>query len=491
MSVRLRPLLASVGPEFAGAADRALVPGDDGPVITGIVFDSRRVRAGSLFCCVPGSVTDGHRFATDAVRGGAVAVVCERAVEPEVPQVRVADVRAAMAPLAAAFHHDPSRKLQVIGVTGTNGKTTTVQLLQHIMEAHGRRAATIGTLTGARTTPEAPDLQARLAENVVAGVHTVAMEVSSHALVQRRVDATQFSVVAFTNLTRDHLDYHGTMEAYFKAKASLFSKTRSPVAVIDTDGPYGRLLASTTDIPNVVRTGLAMAEELVLRSSGSSYRWRGHPVTLALPGRFNVANALIASETAFALGVPAPVIAAALATVPAVPGRFQRVPVDVPFTVIVDYAHTPDGLENVLDAARGIAGDRRVLVVFGCGGDRDPTKRPHMGRVARERADVVVVTSDNPRSEDPARIAGEIAAGMDRRPDVIELDRRVAIRTALAAAGPGDVVVVAGKGHETVQITGTTVLPFDDVVVAREEAQALGSRRVDASTLGGGTEGQG
>ncbi len=473
MSVRLRPLLASAGPLLSGTAERALAPGDDGPAITGVTHDSRRVRAGSLFCCVHGATTDGHRHAADAVRAGAVALLCEHAVSPGVPQVRVADTRRAMAPLAAAFHGHPSSRLSVIGVTGTNGKTTTVRLVQHLVESHGRRAAMIGTLTGARTTPEATDLQEQLAGHLAAGVGTVAMEVSSHALALHRVDSTRFAAVAFTNLSRDHLDFHGTMEAYFKAKASLFTSAFAPVAVIDTDSPHGRLLASTTDVPDVVRTGVSTVEVQSLAADGARYRWRGHDVFVPLPGRFNVANALVASELALALGIPVESVVSSLATVPPVPGRFQPVAVDAPWSVIVDYAHTPDGLENVLEAAREIAREGRVLVVFGCGGDRDATKRPFMGRCARERADVVVVTSDNPRSEDPARIADEIVGGMPRRPDAVELDRRTAIRTALSMARPGDVVVLAGKGHETTQTIGTTVLPFDDAVVAREEAASL------------------
>jgi UDP-N-acetylmuramoyl-L-alanyl-D-glutamate--2,6-diaminopimelate ligase len=474
MSTRLRPLLASAGPIFAGTAERALEPGDDGPEITGVTHDSRRVGAGTLFCCLRGATSDGHRHAGDAVRSGAVALLCERPVGADVPQVRVADARRAMAPLAAAFHGHPSHAMRVVGVTGTNGKTTTVRLVQQIVESHGANAATIGTLTGARTTPEATELQQQLAEHRENGVDTVAMEVSSHALVQHRVDATRFAAVAFTNLSRDHLDFHGTMEAYFAAKASLFTRVFAPVAVIDTDTPYGRLLASTTDVPTVVRTGLSTVDIVSLGADATRYRWRGHDVLLPLPGRFNVANALVASELALVLGVPEAAVVSALSSAPPVPGRFQRVPLDAPFTVVVDYAHTPDGLENVLSAARELAGGARVLVAFGCGGDRDATKRPFMGRAAREGADVVVVTSDNPRSENPSRIVEEVVGGMAQQPDAVELDRRAAIRLVLAAARPGDIVVLAGKGHETTQIIGTRVLPFDDVLVAVEEAEALG-----------------
>ena len=482
MSVRLRPLLATAvaspsGALLEGAAERTLAAGDDGPVITGVTHDSRQVRDGSLFCCVTGSITDGHRFAADAVRAGAAALLSERPVAPTVPTVRVTDTRRAMAPIAAAFHGNPSQAMHVIGVTGTNGKTTTVRMIQAILEHDGVPTGVIGTLTGARTTPEAPDLQRLLAELRDGGARAVAMEVSSHALALHRVDATSFAAVAFTNLSRDHLDFHGSMEDYFKAKAMLFTPEFAPLAVIDVDSPHGMLLAATTTVPTVVRAGLGAVEVRALGAEGTRYRWRGIEVDLPLPGRFNVSNAVVASEVCVGLGVAPETVAEALASMTPVPGRFQRVAVDLPISVIVDYAHTPDGLENVLTTAREIVGDGRVLVVFGCGGDRDATKRPFMGRVAREHADHVLVTSDNPRSEDPARIAAQIVAGMPRRPEAVELDRRRAIRSSLEAARPGDLVVLAGKGHETTQQIGDRVLPFDDAVVAHEEAALVRAAR--------------
>ena len=475
MSTLLRPLLIDAGGDLAATADRALARGDDGPMITDITHDSRRVRAGSLFCCIRGATTDGHRFASDAVKAGAVALLCDRPLSVGVPEVRVPDTRMAMAPLAATFHGQPSRALPVIGITGTNGKTTTVRLVQAILERHGLATGVIGTLTGARTTPEAPDLQQILAAMRDDGIRAVAMEVSSHALAMHRVDATSFAAVGFTNLSRDHLDFHGTMEEYFKAKASLFSTQFAPLAVIDVDTANGMLLAATTEIAQVVRTGVSTVEILSIDASGTRYRWRDLEVSLPLPGRFNVANALVASELCIGLGVAPATVAEALATVAPVPGRFQRVDLDAPFTVIVDYAHTPDGLDNVLAAAREIVGAGRVLVAFGCGGDRDVTKRPFMGRSAREGADFVVVTTDNPRSEDPAQIVAQIVAGMPARPDVVELDRRRAIRCVLGAAHPGDIVIIAGKGHETTQQIGGRSLSFDDAVVAVEETSALRS----------------
>jgi UDP-N-acetylmuramoyl-L-alanyl-D-glutamate--2,6-diaminopimelate ligase len=471
----LRPLLMGAGEALAGSIDSALTPGDDGPVITDITHDSRRVHAGSLFCCIRGAATDGHRFADDAVRAGAAALLCDHSLSTSVPEVRVPDTRRAMAPLAATFYGHPSRSMRVIGITGTNGKTTTVRLVQAILDHHGIATGVIGTLTGARTTPEAPELQEILAGMRDRGMQAVAMEVSSHGIALHRVDATSFAAVGFTNLSRDHLDFHGTMEEYFKAKAALFTPEFSPLAVIDVDTANGMLLAATTEIDRVVRTGVSTVEILAIDASGTRYRWRGVEVSLPLPGRFNVSNALVASELCVGLGVEPATVAEALAAVTPVPGRFQRVQIDAPFTVIVDYAHTPDGLDNVLAAAREIAGGARVLVAFGGGGDRDATKRPFMGRSAREGADYVVVTSDNPRSEDPARIAAQIVAGMPARPDVVELDRRRAIRSVLGAARAGDVVVIAGKGHETMQQIGDRSLPFDDAVVAVEEASTLRS----------------
>jgi UDP-N-acetylmuramoyl-L-alanyl-D-glutamate--2,6-diaminopimelate ligase len=379
-----------------------------------------------------------------------------------------------MGPAAAAVHGHPSAALSVVGVTGTNGKTTTTWLLQAVLEAAGRPTGLIGTLSGARTTPEAPDLQARLAALRDEGRSAVAMEVSSHALALHRVDGTRFAVAVFTNLGRDHLDFHDSVEDYFAAKARLFSPDLADVAVLGLDDPHGRLLRDAARIPTVGYS-LADVEDLQLGPRSSAGRWRGHRLQVPLGGAFNVWNALAAATAALQLGVDEATVVEGLAAAPPVPGRFEAVELEAPFAAVVDYAHTPDALEALLGAARSTAPGGRLLVVFGCGGDRDRTKRPAMGEVAARLADVVVVTSDNPRSEDPAAIATAVREGAEGPAAVTtELDRRAAIATALAEARPGDVVVVAGKGHETTQDTGGTVLPFDDRAVVAEEWTRIG-----------------
>jgi UDP-N-acetylmuramoyl-L-alanyl-D-glutamate--2,6-diaminopimelate ligase len=441
--------------------------GDASVDVTGVTHDSRQVGPGSLFCCVPGRVTDGHDHAPGAVAAGAVALLCERPLDLPVAQVVVADARATMGPVAAAFHGHPSASMDVVGVTGTNGKTTTTFLLQAILEAAGRPTGVIGTLSGARTTPEAPELQARLAELRDEGRRAVAMEVSSHALALDRVAGTRFRVAVFTNLSRDHLDFHETMEDYFAAKARLFEPRYADVAVVNADDPRGRLLADAASVPT--RTySLHDVEGLELGATTSTGTWRGHRLVVPLGGSFNVANALAALGAAVELGVDEATAVAGLAGAAQVPGRFEVVTTDQPFQVVVDYAHTPDGVEQVLKAARAVAAGR-VLVVLGAGGDRDWDKRPMMGEAAARHADVVVVTSDNPRSEDPEVIAAAVAAGAAGHRDVrVELDRRAAIELAVHDARPGDVVVVAGKGHETTQTIGDRVLPFDDREVVRD-----------------------
>ncbi|RMH76327.1 MAG: UDP-N-acetylmuramoyl-L-alanyl-D-glutamate--2,6-diaminopimelate ligase, partial [Actinomyces sp.] len=366
------------------------------------------------------------------------------------------------------------QRLDVVGVTGTNGKTTVVHVLATLARAAGRSTRTIGTLTGERTTPEAPELQRLLAEAVGAGVDLVAMEVSSHALDLHRVDGVAFRAAAFTNLGRDHLDHHGTLEAYFAAKARLFEPERCAVAVIDVDDPHGARLAAAVEVP-VVATGLSTVEVLEVGPRGSRVRWRGHTLAVPLPGRFNLVDVVVAAELAVAVGIDDALVADAVTTLEPVPGRFERVDDGDGPTVLVDYAHTPDGLEAALTAARDLT-ERDLVVVVGAGGDRDREKRPRMGEVARALADRVVVTSDNPRSEDPAVIAAAVVSGMTRPPDLVELDRRLAIRHALAHARPGDVVVIAGKGHETTQIFADTAVDFDDRVVARAELARLRER---------------
>lgn len=478
--LRLDSLLAdaaAVAPIASGLAS-AVVSGDAGVEVSAVVSDSRLVTPGALFCCVPGAVTDGHDHAPAAVAAGASALLVERRVAVGAVQVQVPRVRPAMGWLSAAAAGWPARGLEVVGVTGTNGKTTTTHLIAAVLEAAGRSCAVLGTLGGARTTPEATDLQPELARELARGRDAVAMEVSSHALDQHRVDGTHFAVGCFTNLSPDHLDYHGDLESYFGAKARLFEVDLADHAVVVVDDEWGRRLAATTPLP-VTEVSVGDADELVLGPTGSAFSLAGHRVELPLPGRFNVVNALVAAAAARILGVDDATIAAGLGAAAQVPGRFEVVEVGQPFTVVVDYAHTPDGLVALLDAVRELVGDARVITVFGCGGDRDRAKRPLMGAVVSERADVAVLTSDNPRSEDPMRIIDQTRAGMAGPAHlIVEPDRRAAIATALALARPGEVVVVAGKGHETTQTIGDEVFAFDDRRVAAAELEALGHGEV-------------
>jgi len=470
--------------ELVGSLAAARVIGTLPPAIGGLETDSRRVRGGTLFVALRGAHVDGHAFAPAAVAAGAAAVVVENELALDVPQIVVPDTRAAISRLADTFFERPSQTLRIAGVTGTNGKTTTVHLIEAIVGAAGSPCAVIGTLGaafGARrwplgnTTPLALELQALLAEVRAAGAAAVAMEVSSHALALGRVDDVRFAVAAFTNLTRDHLDFHGSLTEYANAKRRLLSM--APQAVINLDDPAGAAFARefpqaatyAIDAPAQIR-----AEGVRLAADGSSFRVDGSAVELPLRGRFNVYNALAAFGTARALGIPDPAIVRALATVDAVPGRMERI-AELGIDAIVDYAHTPDALENVLRAAREST-HGRLIVVFGCGGDRDPGKRAPMGEIAARLADRAIVTSDNPRSEDPAAIARAIAAG---GPAEIILDRGRAIRAAIGAAAAGDTVVVAGKGHETYQIVGDRVLPFDD----REEVRAAFAVRHEAQAV--------
>ena len=438
--------------------------------VSSIEFDSRRVAPGALFCCVPGERTDGHLHAADAVENGATSLLCDRFLDLEVTQVRVAPgaVRPAMAEVASAFYDHPSRALATVGVTGTNGKTTVTQLVRSVLDCAGRPTGVIGTLEGERTTPEAPVLQRLLGELRDEGRTAVAMEVSSHALTQHRVDGIVFDVAAFTNLSREHLDHHRTMEEYFEAKAGLFDRSRSKLAVVNVDDRWGLRLAGELAGADVVPVRRSDAEDVVLSVGSSSFRWRGVPVTLPLSGIFNVDNALLAAAIATALGVDDEQVAEGLGVAPVLPGRMEVVSAGAPFVVIVDYAHTPAGLEEALRAARGLAGSGRVISLFGCGGERDTGKRPEMGAAAARWSDVVVLTSDNPRSEDPAAIIDQVRAGIGAGVDlVVDPDRGHAIVVAVGLARAGDVVVLAGKGHETTQTVGGQLLPFDDRAEAR------------------------
>ena len=446
--------------------------------VTSIELDSRAVRPGSLFCCIRGAHTDGHQHARAAVDLGAVAVLADHPLQVGVPCLVVPDTRTAMADLAVRFSGDPASSMAVFGITGTNGKTTTTYLLQAIFEAAGRSTEVVGTLSGARTTPEAPELQARLAAMRDRGVDVVAMEVSSHALAMHRVDGTRFAAVVFTNLSRDHLDFHETMESYFEAKARLFGPDFAERAVVNLDSPYGRLLLDAAKIPT---TGYSLDDvtDLEVGASGSRFTWRGQSIDFGLGGRFNVSNALAAAEAAVAVGLSPEVVAAGLSRPIHVPGRFEVVDAGQPFRVVIDYAHTPDGLEQLLSAVRDVSAGGAVTVVFGCGGERDATKRPAMGEVAATLADRVVLTADNSRGEDTGAIIDAVSMGYDRSTDrratelVVEPDRHRAIALALSSARAGDSVVIAGKGHETTLTIGDTVVPFDDREVARAELAGL------------------
>jgi UDP-N-acetylmuramoyl-L-alanyl-D-glutamate--2,6-diaminopimelate ligase len=459
----------------------AQVLGDPSVKVTSVTMDSRRVEPGALFACVPGARSDGHAFAAEAVAAGAVALLCERPVALDVSQILVPSARAALGPVSHSIYGRPSERLHVVGVTGTNGKTTTVAFLAAIFEANGWPAAAVGTLTQARTTPEAPELHELMAGWLAGGGRAVAMEVSSHALVQHRTDAVRFEAGVFTNLSPEHLDYHGDMESYFEAKARLFEPGRVGVAVVGTDDEWGRRLAERVERAGgrLVRFSAADARAVSLHPEGSEFTWRGLRVRIPLGGRFNLINAVAAASAASAIGVADEQIAQGLSALPPVPGRFERVDAGQDFLVVVDYAHTPDGLAKVLDAAREVCSGR-LIVVFGAAGDRDRTKRPLMAAEAACRADLALVTSDNPRSEDPEAIIAEVMAGATGSDHVRAVtDRSAAIALAVSAARSGDVVLIAGKGHEKGQEVAGRILPFDDVEVAAEAIRRrLSSRPV-------------
>ena len=473
--------------ELAGVAEGARIVGDRSVEIAGLDYDSRKAGPGTLFFCVPGEKVDGHDFAARVVEAGAGGLVVERELDLDVPQVVVGDARAAMAPLAARFWGDPTAELAVVGVTGTNGKTTTAFLIREILEAAGVRCGLLGTVKQVvggveeevvRTTPEAIDLQGTFRRMLDGGDRACAMEVSSHAMSLHRADAIRFEAALFTNLTQDHLDFHGEMEDYFLAKRMLF-ETRPGTAIVNVDDPYGRRLSGEFECVTFSAEGGEAdfsAREVSFDAGGAEFTVGGKRVRTGLPGHFNVANALGAFAVARALGVEAETAAAGLARAARVPGRFEPVDEGQGFSVLVDYAHTPDSLQNVLRAARRLT-EGRLIAVFGAGGDRDRDKRPKMGRAGAELADLTVVTSDNPRSEDPAAIVAEVAAGAEGAAELeIEADRRAAIALALERAEPGDTVVIAGKGHEQGQeFEDGRKVPFDDRAVAREELRRLGS----------------
>ena len=477
--MELERLIAALAPEA--------VPGREPVEVRDLAYDTRAVTSGALFFAVPGARADGHDFAAQAVENGAVALVVERELESRVPQLVVPDSRAAMAVAADAFFGEPTKELEVAGVTGTNGKTTSAYLLHSILETAGRRPGLVGTVESriggqarpvVRTTPEAIDLQRTFRELLDAGDRSVALEASSHASVLHRLDRVRFDVLVFTNLSQDHLDFHGSMEDYYAAKRRLFVGAAAPPAAVNVGDAWGRRLAE--QIAGAGRAPLmtfGFADDadirpvnLVLDGTGARFEAGGIELQTSLRGRFNVENVLGAVAAGLLLDVEEEDIAAGVAALSGVPGRFEAIDEGQSFTVVVDYAHTPDSLDNVLRTARDFA-DGRVLVVFGAGGDRDRGKRPLMGRIAADLADVVLVTSDNPRGEEPLAIIQDIlqGAGMDVE---IDPDRRSAISRVVSLAEPGDVVVIAGKGHEQGQEIGPEKLPFDDREVAREALRA-------------------
>jgi UDP-N-acetylmuramoyl-L-alanyl-D-glutamate--2,6-diaminopimelate ligase len=467
----------------------AQVLGDPSVGVSSVTYRSNEAAPGSLFFAVPGTRVDGHDFAEAAAMAGATAVVVERRVPVKCAQVVVDSVREAMGPISAEFFGRPADRMTVVGVTGTNGKTTTTYLLESVLRSAGLAPGVIGT-TGvridgrpepfARTTPEAPDLHRLLARMVAAGVGAVAMEVSSHGLDQHRVGGVRFACGVFTNLTQDHLDYHGTLEEYFGAKAKLFTPELADRGAANWDSPQGRQLMGAL----IPMTSFGTSEGADIRAAdvrtdarGLSFRIGETAVRSRLRGSYNVENCLAAFAAAHLVGIAAATCAEGIGGVAGVPGRLEPVEEGQEFLVVVDYAHTPDSLDNVLRAARPLAASDggRVIVAFGCGGDRDRGKRPLMGEACTRLADLTIVTSDNPRSEDPLGIIGEIEPGAARGGGdyVVEPDRRAAIALAVGKARPGDVVVIAGKGHETGQEFAEGTVPFDDRVVAAEELRSL------------------
>ena len=441
-------------------------------LVGGISQDSRDVRPGDLFCCVRGESFDGHRFAADAVGAGAVAVVADSDIATDVPVARVANVRDVIGRVASTLMGNPSSAMLMVGVTGTNGKTSTAAMLGSVLAAEGHSVEVFGTLTGIRTTPEAIELQARLRECADGGVTAVVMEVSSHAMAQQRTVGIVFDLAVFTNFGRDHLDFHGTEEAYFAAKAGLFTPAHARAGVVNGDDARIASLMPTAGIP-MSAFSRADAADVAMTAASITYRWGNVTVSLPMGGEFSLMNSLAAARAGQVLGCTDDAVARGLACMTPVPGRFEPVAGDLDFDVIVDYAHTPDSLESLLGSVRAVS-NGRIILVFGCGGDRDRGKRPLMGAVAARLADSVIITSDNPRTEDPVAIIEDVSAGtVGAAADVrTEPDRAVAIASAISCAERGDIVVIAGKGHETTQEIAGTLHPFRDADVARSAMAA-------------------
>jgi len=473
--------------------------GDSQVMVSGMSMDSRRVQPGDLYACVPGFKVDGHDFAANAIASGAVALVVDHFLPLDVPQVKVSNVRQAIGPLAATMYDHPSAQLELVGVTGTNGKTTITYLIEKIGTKHGKKVGLIGTLgaringreiPGERTTPEAIEVQKLLGDMVKEGISLAVMEVSSHAMDLGRVSGCEFDAGIFTNLTQDHLDYHKTMKEYLDAKSRLFSslvgKKQPKISILNGDDASFNMLNQVSAAP-VVSYGIDKdvdyrAENVEVTSEGVRFVVRFpegiQEIQYSTPGIFSVYNSLAAFAWGVERGYNPESVAEALAEIPGVPGRFESIRLGQPFQVIVDYAHTPDGLENVVRTARSFT-KGRLITVFGCGGDRDKGKRPIMGEAASVGSDFLIVTSDNPRTEDPDQIIKEVLTGVSGVEHVALRDRREAIWSACRMAKTGDTILIAGKGHETYQIFGTEIHPFDDREVAREALRGLGYGQVE------------
>ena len=443
--------------------------------VHGLSYDSRLINSGDLFFCFKGEKKDSHDFVYDAIKGGASALVVERKIDIDFPQVISTSSRKMMSEIAEIFYEFPSREITTVGVTGTNGKTTTVNILSAIAKAAGEKTETIGTLTGQLTTPEAPDLQRQIRDSIGNGVSFLAMEVSSHALLQNRISRMTYDAAIFTNLSLDHLDYHGDMESYYKAKSSLFSPTHSKLAVINADNQFGKRLMNEVEIPQVSFSlnDVDIVERTLIKTT---FRWKGQIIDLKLPGVFNLENALAAVVTAEALGFNREVIAKGLKSAKGTPGRFELLThSDEEPYIIVDYCHTPDGLEKILLSINELLPGARTHIVFGCGGDRDTSKRAQMGMISETHATNVYLTSDNPRSENQMVIINDILAGIhDTEPVYVNPDRREAIFHAVTTANQDDVVLIAGKGCEPYQEISGTLHPFLDSDVGREALEARG-----------------
>ncbi|SER63890.1 UDP-N-acetylmuramoyl-L-alanyl-D-glutamate--2,6-diaminopimelate ligase [Salipaludibacillus aurantiacus] len=477
--------------ELAGCLPAYKFIGKSNPTINDLAMDNREVKKGDLFFCIEGFTVDGHDFAAKAVEAGAAAIVAERELPVNVPMIIVRDSKRAMAIMAAHFYRLPSSAMHMIGVTGTNGKTTTTHLIHRILSDYAMETSIIGTMymkyknkeiKVKNTTPDSLTLQKAFSDMATEGVEAVTMEVSSHALELGRVHGVDFNVGVFTNLTQDHLDYHKTMDNYARAKGLLFSQlgngykeNHQNIAVLNIDDPYFDLIETMTAVP-IITYGMDekadfRATEVNIHESGTDFQLcmgnRIYPVQLKMTGRFSVYNALAAAAASYASGVPIQTIQESLAAIQGVAGRFEKVDTDASVHVIVDYAHTPDSLENVLETVREFA-KGKVSVVVGCGGDRDRTKRPKMAAIAEKLSDYVYLTSDNPRSEDPEEILNEMKSGMAHNNYSMILSRKEAIFEAVKNAEEDEVILIAGKGHETYQIIGDQTFDFDDRLVAKE-----------------------